>query len=101
MSHEDPLDALLKAGPYIDDAGFTQRVMTKLPPQRSVRRVRRTVLLCAGLAAGAVFLGGTGRGLWAVLSSGQPSWVTVAAMVMVMAVGVGTGISVALREAEG
>ena len=26
MSHEDPLDALLKAGPYIDDAGFTQRV---------------------------------------------------------------------------
>lgn len=46
----DRLDALLEHEPYLDDDGFTARVMDALPP----RRGPRTVLLWGSSAAAAV-----------------------------------------------
>jgi len=46
----DRLDALLEAEPYLDDAGFTARVMDRLPPRR--RDQRPLVLGLSAVAAG-------------------------------------------------
>jgi hypothetical protein len=43
---EDWLDARLRdEAPYIDDAGFTARVMQQLPPARQRRSVRSAILV--------------------------------------------------------
>jgi anti-sigma factor RsiW len=43
---EDWLDARLRdEAPYIDDAGFTARVMQQLPPARQRRSVRSVILV--------------------------------------------------------
>jgi hypothetical protein len=52
MIQEDPLDRQLReAAPYIDDAGFTARVVSKLPPGRA-RRSMRGIILVAITALG-------------------------------------------------
>jgi len=48
----DPIDEVLMRAPYIDDAGFTDRVMARLPPSR--RRLRVAILIASGGAAAAV-----------------------------------------------
>jgi hypothetical protein len=51
---EDWLDARLhEEAPYIDDAGFTARVIQKLPTRRP-RFFREAILLCITLLASAV-----------------------------------------------
>jgi hypothetical protein len=54
MSAErDPLEDLLVREPYIDDAGFTERVMARLPGPRAGRRpaiLGASGLVAAGLA---------------------------------------------------
>ena len=52
MKMPDPLDALLDAKlrdemPYIDDAGFTARVMQKLPRQRLALTTQRSLIILA------------------------------------------------------
>jgi len=47
----DRLDALLEKEPYLDDAGFTDRVLDRLPPRR--RDLRPVVLGLSGAAAAA------------------------------------------------
>jgi hypothetical protein len=46
----DRLDALLEKEPYLDDAGFTARVMERLPPRR--RDPRPVALGLSATAAG-------------------------------------------------
>jgi hypothetical protein len=48
----DPIEEVLMRAPYIDDAGFTGRVMARLPPSR--HRLRTAILLASGCAAAAV-----------------------------------------------
>jgi hypothetical protein len=46
MTQEDPLDRQLReAAPYIDDGGFTARVVSKLPAARRARRSLRGIIL--------------------------------------------------------
>jgi hypothetical protein len=60
---EDSLDRQLReAAPYIDDEGFTKRVVAKLPAQRRQRRSLRAIIL-----VGIALLGST---LAYVLSDG-------------------------------
>ena len=64
MIPEDPLDRQLReAAPYIDDEGFTARVMTKLPELRRETRSLRGLILVAITALGSViaFTFGGGR----------------------------------------
>ncbi|HJT81168.1 MAG TPA: DUF5056 domain-containing protein [Chthoniobacterales bacterium] len=72
---------LREAAPYIDDAGFTARVMQSLPAQsaRAMERLRGTVLIVAALLASvlAYFLSGGGRFVYelvARLSALPPVW---------------------------
>jgi hypothetical protein len=56
MSANDPdwLDPILRRpGAHLDDDGFTQRVMSRLPPPRN-GRARAAILLGAAVAAGLV-----------------------------------------------
>jgi len=48
----DPVEEALMRVPYVDDAGFTDRVMARLPPSR--RRLRVAILIASGAAAAAV-----------------------------------------------
>ena len=61
----DLLDRQLReAAPYIDDGGFTRRVLEKLPARRaSLQRFRATILLGAAVIASMVayLLSGGGR----------------------------------------
>src|SRR5712692_10585184 len=53
MIQEDPLDRQLReAAPYIDDDGFTARVVSKLPLPRRARRSMRGIILVAITALG-------------------------------------------------
>ncbi len=56
MSQEDPVDRQLReAAPYIDDNGFTARVLQQLPaPRRTRRSLRGAILLAATLLASAL-----------------------------------------------
>jgi hypothetical protein len=47
----DPLEDALARPPHLDDAGFTDRVLSRLPRRR---RARALVLAAGGLAAAAV-----------------------------------------------
>jgi Domain of unknown function (DUF5056) len=52
---EDWLDARLRQEmPYIDDDGFTARVVQKLPAPESRRSFRETILICVTLLASVV-----------------------------------------------
>ena len=49
---EDWLESRLREEvPYIDDDGFTSRVVQKLPTARPRRSLRGTILLCAAIVA--------------------------------------------------
>lgn len=61
---EDGLDAQLRdAAPYIDDAGFTARVIQQLPAARPRRSFRAIILVCLTLAGSFLtyFLSGGGK----------------------------------------
>jgi hypothetical protein len=50
---EEALDRQLReALPYIEDGGFTARVLQRLPPPRSARSLRAIILLGSAIAAG-------------------------------------------------
>jgi hypothetical protein len=65
MTEEDQLDRQLReAAPYIDDAGFTARVVAMLPSVRERRRSLRGIILIAITALGSAIaytLSGGGR----------------------------------------
>jgi len=61
---EDWLDARLRAeAPYIDDAGFSSRVVAQLPVHRSRNSLRAVILLAATVVASAIayVVSGDGR----------------------------------------
>lgn len=70
----DPLDETLGAAPYLDDAGFTERVLARLPERH---RDRRPLVLGVATAlaavAGVVALPGLIVGLQASLLDAAPS----------------------------
>lgn len=52
---DDWLDARLREeSPYIDDDGFTARVVQRLPARRQSRSLRTAILLCATVVASVV-----------------------------------------------
>ncbi|MDQ6626155.1 MAG: DUF5056 domain-containing protein [Verrucomicrobiota bacterium] len=52
---DDWLDARLRdESPYLDDDGFTARVVQKLPARRHSRSLRTAILLCATIVASVV-----------------------------------------------
>ncbi len=48
--HES-LESLISKAPHIDDDGFTEALMTRLPPSRPSLRMRTTILLAATLTS--------------------------------------------------
>ncbi len=94
----DPVDEMLKrANPYLDDAGFTARVMERLPrPRAASGRVRAWVLAGSALAATAVALLEPAR----ALASGTLGGSALVAFTLSAAVVAATAVSVVLREAE-
>jgi hypothetical protein len=87
--HES-LEALLSQAPYIEDAGFTDALMSRLPRCHPSMRMRTTILLaCAVTSCGAVaavpgarrFLAEIGTGLLGGSAGGEPSLVAIAAVV--------------------
>jgi hypothetical protein len=52
---DDWLDARLREeSPYIDDDGFTARVVQQLPARRQSRSLRTAILLCATVVASVI-----------------------------------------------
>lgn len=83
-SYEDLLDRQLReAAPYIEDAGFTARVLTRLPaPRRKTELARPLILIGATLLASllAYILSEGGRFVWVDvtrLSALPPVWLFV------------------------
>ncbi len=96
----DPIDPLLdEPQPYLEDAGFTARVMGALPPRRS-RSARTVVLTGAALAATAALALGPARSGVSALFSGRFEWAVLATLALAVVVGTGTMISAVLREAD-
>ncbi len=96
----DPLEAALARPPYLDDAGFTARVVAALPARR--RRARTAVLAAGGLLStgvGALLLAqlapGLGPALLRSLSGAAPGGDALAALAVMGALIV-TG-AIALR----
>ena len=83
MIEEDPLDRQLReAAPYIDDNGFTARVMAKLPALRRENRSLRGIILVAITALGSAIaytLSGGGRFVQEGIMrlSGFPIWILI------------------------
>jgi hypothetical protein len=83
MIQEDPLDRQLReAAPYIDDDGFTARVLAKVPALRRRTRSSRSFILIAITAMGsaiAYILSGGGRFVQdgIVRLSGFPVWLLI------------------------
>jgi hypothetical protein len=76
-SDDDPVEALLRErAPYLDDDGFTARVIGRLPPARNLARLRALVLLAAAAIAGLVVLvwPAAAQALRAVLGTLGPAW---------------------------
>ncbi len=75
MKPSSDLEQLLSAPPYLDDDGFTERVMARLPEARDSARSRRSVVLavstCAALV-GAVILPGSQVAIAAVRDLLEP-----------------------------
>ncbi len=66
----DPLEAVLREAPYVDDGAFTDRVLAALPPRR--RSPRAAILGISGVLAavvGAVALGDAAAGAAASLAT--------------------------------
>jgi len=60
---EDWLDARLREeAPYIDDAGFTGRVMKQLPRRHSLRTQRAIIILTATIVSVVIAYFGSGEG---------------------------------------
>ncbi len=100
----DPLEAALARPPYLDDAGFTARVVAALPAPR--RRGRTAVLAAGGLLStgvGALLLAqlapGLGPALAGAFTGAAPRGDGVAALA-VMAALLATG-AIALRPEPG
>jgi hypothetical protein len=98
----DPLEAALAHPPYLDDAGFTIRVIGALPDRG--RRIRAMVLGTGGLLSGgvgAVLLAKLapelGPALLAMLSGAAPRGEGLAAL-LALAVLVGTALIALLPE---
>ncbi len=97
IREEDPLDRQLReAAPYIDDNGFTARVLHQLPPPRRTRRsLRGTVLLATALLASALAYVASGGGRFLVVAMARLTtlptlWLFVLAFasgILVMTVG--------------
>jgi hypothetical protein len=90
---DESLDALLSQAPYIDDAGFSDALMSRLPRRHPSLRVRAIVLLgsatlsCAAVAAvpGARrFLSEIGIGLFGSGAAWEANLVAGAAVVALM-----------------
>jgi hypothetical protein len=103
MNQEDWLDKELReAAPYIDDAGFTARVLQQLPPPRRSRDLLRAAILLgttllASVLAYIVSGGGRFVGVTIERLAGLPAlWVFVLALassLVVAAVGATAAIS--------
>jgi hypothetical protein len=68
---DDPIETMLATQtPYVEDDGFTARVLGALPPARNTARLRATVLLLATALACivALLLGRGGESLLATLA---------------------------------
>jgi len=50
----ESLESLLAEAPYIDDAGFTESLMKRLPPRRPSLRFRTLILLGSTLASACI-----------------------------------------------
>ena len=90
---DENLDALLSQTPYIEDAGFTDALMRRLPRRHPSLRVRATVLLGSAIASCATvaavpgarrFLAEIGIGLFGGSAAGGASLVAIAAVVALM-----------------
>jgi hypothetical protein len=90
---DEELDTLLSQTPYIEDAGFTDALMSRLPRRHPSLRVRSLVLLgsaaasCAAVAAvpGARrFLAEIGIGLFSGSAAGGTNLVAIAALVALL-----------------
>ncbi len=99
---EDWLDARLRdEAPYIDDAGFTSRVVQKLPARQVRRSYRALILLGITLAACIAafwFAGGTSLAFEAYANVAMLPvmwmWIFAATVgVLVMAVGLAAAVS--------
>jgi hypothetical protein len=103
---DDPLDRQLReAVPYIDDAGFTAQVLSKLPaPRRQPRSLRGVILIgiaLLGSASAYVFSGG-GKVVSenvAFLASLPTIWLLAVALVCGLLVTTG-GLFAALSKAR-
>jgi hypothetical protein len=51
---DESLESLLSLTPQIDDAGFTESVMHRLPPRRDLQRIRSASLLAAAFTSCAI-----------------------------------------------
>lgn len=74
LEQVDWLDRQLREeAPYFDDAGFTMRVMEKLPARRATRSVRSAILLLSAVLAslGAYLLSGGGRFVYELLANAE------------------------------
>jgi hypothetical protein len=103
---EDSLDARLRDdAPYIDDAGFTSRVVQKLPARQVRRSYRAFLLLGITLAAclAAFWLaGGTSFAIdtYASMAMMPVTWMWVAAAATAILVMAG-GLAAALSRSRG
>jgi len=98
INQEEPVDRRLReAAPYIDDNGFTARVLRQLPaPRRSPRSLRGAILLAATLLASALAYLASDGGRFVVvaierLATLQALWLFVLAFgsgILVMIAGV-------------
>ena len=104
MRHDnptDPVEAMLRAQQqYIDDAGFTERVMAALPPRRDELSLRSRVLMISGAVAGVVLVAGPLRAFALQLAGGRYDWPLLGAGALALLVGAGTVLWAALREIE-
>ncbi|HTN52393.1 MAG TPA: hypothetical protein VML50_08335 [Anaeromyxobacter sp.] len=84
MSGEsDRLDDLLARDPYLDDGGFTERVMARLgPPRRDPRPVILGVSAAVALALAALWLPAEVRAALAALASLRPALGAAPALVL-------------------
>ncbi len=89
----DPLEQALAEPAYLEDGGFTDGVMSALPPRRASRR--GTVLLVTGVAAAALGAATLGEG---VVAAAAALGVTGAAGVMVVGAAVAAAAGALVRE---
>ncbi len=87
---EDWLDARLREeAPYIDDEGFTSRVIQKLPARSSQRSFRALLLCCITLLASATTYTVSGGGQFLIIGfhrlAGLPTlWILALAAISAM-----------------